>query len=450
MGNACVAPTLVAPLTVDRSPLTEFSLPLRFQIKKQLMKATALLRENFKVSLTAVKTNRLRTGLTILIIAIGIMSLVGILTAIDAIKGSIATSFNSMGANSFTIQKWGNNFQVMNKRIRRRTAPQITYQQAKEFRERFRIPAAVAINTWVSGAATVKYGSEQTDPSVGIEGTNEDYLLAEGLEINTGRNFTAYDIESAAFTAIIGNNIVNNLFKGKNPIDEYIIIGGNRYRVIGTFKSKGANFGGGIDRRVVIPVTNARSVFGSPNQAFYMEIVPLNPDHSEEAIVEAEGLFRLIRRLEPQDETDFTIERSDALVEMMMENITVAKLVGVIIGLITLLGAAVGLMNIMLVSVNERTREIGTRKAIGARASTIKQQFLFESIVIGQLGGLLGIILGIIIGNAVALLTGASFIIPWFWILVGVSLCFGVSIASGYIPAVRAARLDPIEALHYE
>jgi putative ABC transport system permease protein len=414
------------------------------------MKATALLRENFRVSLTAVRTNRLRTGLTILIIAIGIMSLVGILTAIDAIKNSITTSFTNMGANSFTIQRWGNNFQVMNKRIRRRTAAYITYQQASEFKERYHIPAAVGINTWVTGGATVKYGSEQTDPNIGIEASNEDYILTNGAEIDRGRNFTAHDIESAAFVAIIGNNIEKKLFNGKNPIDEHIIIGGNRYRVIGTFKSKRSSFGSGLDRRVLIPVSNARSAFGYPNQGFYLEIMPLDPDRSEEAIVEAEGLFRLIRRLEPQDETDFTIERSDALINMMMEFMGTATLAAIVIGLITLLGAAVGLMNIMLVSVSERTREIGTRKAIGARAGTIKQQFLFESIVIGQLGGLLGILLGIIIGNAVALLTGASFIIPWFWMLVGVSLCFGVSIASGYIPAVRAARLDPIEALHYE
>ncbi|MDR1405702.1 MAG: ABC transporter permease [Prevotellaceae bacterium] len=414
------------------------------------MKVTALLRENFKVSLTAVKTNRLRTGLTILIIAIGIMSLVGILTAIDAVKGSIATSFNSMGANSFTIRMRGNNFQVLTKRIRQRTASRITYHQAKEFKDRYLIPAAVAINTWVASGATVKYGSVQTDPSIGIEGSNEDYILSDGLEIGRGRNFTAYDIDNAAFVAIIGSDVEKTLFKGKNPVDEYIIIGGNRYRVIGTFKPKGSNFGGGFDRQVVIPVTNARSAFGSANQGFYLEIMPLNPDQTEEAIVEAEGLFRIIRRLEPQDETDFTIYRSDALVEMMMNFMGSATLVAVIIGLITLLGAAVGLMNIMLVSVNERTREIGTRKAIGARAATIKQQFLFESIVIGQLGGLLGVVLGMIIGNAVALLTGASFIVPWFWIFVGVSLCFGVSIASGYIPAVRASRLDPINALHYE
>jgi putative ABC transport system permease protein len=414
------------------------------------MKATALLRENIKVSLTAVRSNRLRTGLTILIIAIGIMSLVGILTAIDAIKSSITSNFNSMGANTFTIQSRGGSFQVLNRRVRSRSHSYISYQQAMEFKERYHIPAAVAVNTWVSNLATVKYNSEQTNPNVGIEGTNENYLLADGLEINLGRNFTSYDLENASFVAIIGHDVVTTLFKGKNPIGENIIIGGNRYRVVGTLKSKGSSFGGGIDLRVIIPVTNARAVFSRPNQNFYIEIMPLNPSQAEEAIVEAEGLFRLIRRLAPYDDSDFNIERSDAMVEMMLDFMRYATTAAAVIGLITLLGAAVGLMNIMLVSVNERTREIGTRKAIGARSATIKQQFLFESIVIGQLGGLLGIVFGIIVGNLIGLLTGASFIIPWVWMLMGVSLCFMVSIASGYIPAVRASRLDPIEALHYE
>ncbi|MDR2362223.1 MAG: ABC transporter permease [Prevotellaceae bacterium] len=414
------------------------------------MKAIALLRENFSVSLTAVRTNRLRTSLTILVIAIGIMSLVGILTAVDAIKGSITTSFNDMGANTFTIQSWGRNFQIMNKRIRKRSYSHITYQQAVAFKERYTIPASVAINTWVTSGATVKYLSERTNPNIGVEGTNEDYLMAEGLEINMGRNFTPYDIDNAAFVTIIGNDLVTTLFKGKNPVDKQVVLAGHHYRVIGTLKPKGSAFGGSADRRIIIPVSNARSVFGTPNQNFYMEINPLNPDHADVAIEEAEGLFRLIRRLSPYDETDFNIERSDAIAEMMLDFMGWATLVAAIIGLITLLGAAVGLMNIMLVSVNERTREIGTRKAIGARSRTIRQQFLFESIVIGQLGGLMGIVMGIIIGNVIAALIEASFVVPWLWMLLGVTLCFLVSIASGLIPAIRAARLDPIEALRYE
>ncbi len=410
----------------------------------------SLVRENFKVSLTAVKTNRLRSILTILIIAFGIMALVGILTAIDAIKGSVTENFSLMGANTFSIQSRGNNFQVMGKRVRTRSFDHISYRQAMDFKERYAFPAAVTIRTYLSGSGTIQAGGEKTNPNISLVGASEDYCITSGTEVDKGRMFSSREVETGDFVALIGADIVKTLFKTRNPIDEYVSVGGNRYRVIGIFKSKGSGFGGGPDRTMLIPVSNARSVFSRPNQNFVIEISPLRPEMLNTAIGEAESIFRLVRRLSPNMDSDFNIERSDSLAEMMLEFISYATIAAIAIGFITLLGAAIGLMNIMLVSVTERTREIGTRKAIGAKSDTIRQQFLFESIVIGQIGGLLGIVLGILAGNMISLFIHSPFIIPWLWILLGVSLCFLVSIASGYIPARRAAKLDPIEALRYE
>lgn len=415
------------------------------------MKQLALLRENFRISLISIRTNTLRTILTVLIIAVGITALVGILTAIDSLKSSISDTFKDMGANTFTIQSYGSNYQVMNKRVRKKSYSYISYRQAQELKEGYGIPANVAVEAWITGTATATANGLKTNPNVGLVGGDEGYLIANGVELDDGRMFSAFDMEIGNNVAIIGNELVKKLFPGKKSVlDEYVSVNGVRYRIIGTFKSKGNSFGGGVDRWVVVPVSNVRVNFSRPNQSFYINITPEDPAMMNEAIGEAESLFRQIRRLSPADESDFNIEQSDSIAQIMLEMMGSVTIAAFVISFITLLGAAVGLMNIMLVAVAERTREIGTRKAMGATSKTIKQQFLFESILIGQLGGLLGIVFGILVGNVLPIFAGGSFTVPWLWMLLGVAICFLVSIASGYIPATRAAALDPIEALRYE
>ena len=359
-----------------------------------------LMWENLIVSLRSIKSTRLRSSLTILIIAIGITSLVGILTATDSLKALMTENFGKMGANSFSVRSAFSEVDNAGRRPRVLNSRNISYAQARSFAK--------------------------------------------------GRNFSKQDIDSGSFTCLIGSGVETALFKGVNPVGKIISVGAARYEVIGTIANQGSSFGGGPDNQVWIPVSNARGVFLSDNSFYLINIIPKEGVNQERAIEAAEQLFRSIRRLSPLDASDFRVTKSDAFLEDIMQIMSYVTIAAFIIGIITLLGAAVGLMNIMLVSVKERTREIGTRKALGANSKTIKQQFLFESVVIGQIGGLMGILLGILIGNLTALIMKSPFVMPWIWMFMGVMVCLIVSVLSGYLPAVRASKLDPIEALRYE
>ena len=415
------------------------------------MRFGALLRENLRIALQSIRSNLLRTVLTVLIIAVGITALVGILTAIDAIKKSITEEFTFMGANTFTITSRGMRVQVGNERYRTKNHAYINYYQAKDFKEEFDFPATVSISAYATGTATVKYASNKSNPNVTVQGVDESYIYTAGHEIERGRNFSASDITDGLNVVLLGDGLINKLFdKGINPIQKEVSIGGGRYRVVGTLKKKGGAFGSAGDNICLLPFTNVRNYFSRPNMNFNVQIKIENSQLIDAAMGEAEGSFRTIRGLAPSDESDFNIEKSDNLVNILLKNISNISIAAIIIGIITLFGAAIGLMNIMLVSVTERTREIGVRKAIGATSSLVKQQFLIEAIVIGQIGGALGIILGILVGNVVSSLMNISFIIPWAWIILGSLLCFGVGIISGYYPAKKASRFDPIESLRYE
>ena len=409
-----------------------------------------LAKENLRISVRAIKSNRIRTILTICIIAFGIMALVGILTAIDAIKSSLTNQFTMMGANSFSITSWGMNIQLGNERHRAKNYSRISYKEAAEFKEKFDEPAWVSISFNASGMATLKYGTEETNPNIELTGIDENYLAVSGYEINTGRNFSADEIGLGRRLVILGNEVAGDLFPGDDdPVGQEISVAGLKFEIAGVMKSKGSSQMSS-DKVCFIPVTTARQYFSRPNMNFNITVMPFKALNLDLLTGEAEAVFRVIRNLDPRDESDFNITRSDNLVALLLKNIKYVTLAATLIGIVTLFGAAVGLMNIMLVSVSERTREIGVRKAIGAKPRTIKNQFLFESVLIGQLGGIFGIILGIMIGNIVSSLLKSSFIVPWLWVIMGVFVCFIVGIVSGYAPALKAAGIDPIEALRYE
>lgn len=414
------------------------------------MKRLALFIDNMSISLRAIRSNRTRAVLTMLIIAFGIMALVGILTAIDAIKGTLTNQFSMMGANTFTITSRGFRVVVGNNETRVRNHSYISYREAMEFKERFNEPALTSVSVMASSMTTVSYRTEETNPTVQLSGVDESYLDIAGYEIEMGRMFSPEEVASNRMLAVIGTDLQKDIFlKDEDPLDKIINVAGVKLKVIGVLKSKGASIISS-DNVCFMPVTTARQYFSRPNMSYSISVMPLRETSMDILLSEAEGLFRIVRGLDPRDETDFNISKSDQIADMLIENIKFVTLAATLIGFITLLGAAIGLMNIMLVSVTERTREIGVRKAMGAKTSVIKQQFLYESVLISQFGGILGIIFGLLIGNVISSALQSSFLIPWRWVLGGVGLCFIVGVVSGYFPALRAAKIDPIEALRYE
>ena len=408
--------------------------------------------EILSMAFQSIRTNMMRAVLTLLIIAFGIMALVGILTAIDAIAYSLNDNFSGLGANSFSIErKWG---EVKSNRggRRQKAGEQITYKQAMEFKERFQFPARVSVAFWATNSAAVKYNDAKTNPNIGFVGVDENYFSIKGLNITFGRNFSITEIESGTPKIVIGQDIVKQLFDNKpeKALNQIVVVANQRYRVIGVLESKGASMGNSSDRAVYAPLIDVKTIFGTENTEYELLVAVNNATDMEAAQSETTGLFRQIRGLRPGQPDDFELFTSDSLVAILKENTTNLRLATIAIGLMTLLGAAIGLMNIMLVSVTERTREIGIYKALGATSRSILTQFLTEAIVICQMGGLVGIFLGILVGNIVTPLLGGSFLIPWGWMLLGFALCMIVGVVSGFYPALKASKLDPIEALRYE
>ncbi|WP_295650547.1 ABC transporter permease [uncultured Mucilaginibacter sp.] len=405
-------------------------------------------RENVAVALQSIGGNRLRTALTALIIAIGIMALVGILTAVEGIKQWTSDAFSSMGANSFTIRNRGSGIKFGGGR--RRTYQSIKYEEADHFKKTFKVPALISVNTNASNGATAKFNDQKTNPNITVLGADENYLQTGGYKLAAGRNFSESELEHGANVVIIGDEIKTKLFKNQNPIDQILTIGANKFRIIGLTATKGASAGLGGDKVCIIPVFKAKQINTSSSPSYTISVMVSQASALDETSGEATALFRNIRRLPIGREDNFEITRSDSVQQQLSTQMSMMTAAGMLIGFITLLGASIGLMNIMLVSVTERTREIGIRKAIGATPGVIRKQFLIESIVICLIGGVVGIVLGMLIGNIIALQGNGAFVIPWTWITLAVVVCTVIGLGSGFYPANKASKLDPVEALRYE
>ncbi len=410
---------------------------------------TTILLENIRQALESIKSHLLRASLTVLIIAFGIMALVGILTAIDAIRLSITDNFARLGANSFSIRN--REMFVQPGSGPSRVFERISYDEAVAFKQQFDFPAYVSLQVFGTGSATARYRLQETNPNVRVIGSDENYLTTSGAELAAGRNFSQTELQYGADVVLLGHDVANRLFPGEtDPLGSIVSIAGSRYLVIGVLERQGTGFGFSEDLNCVVPYMTARQNFSRPNMNYTINVSTFEMETLDDAISEATGLFRIIRGVRIGDPTTFDIAKSDNIAQALIENIRFVTLAATVIGLITLAGAAIGLMNIMLVSVTERTQEIGIRKALGATRAVIKQQFLSEAVVICQLGGITGIVFGILAGNGISMLVGSPFIIPWLWVISGIALCFGVGVIAGYYPAAKASRLDPIESLRYE
>ncbi len=408
--------------------------------------------ENIKQGLGSVKAHATRAVITSSIIAIGIAALVGILTSISAMQIAVTKTFSKMGSQSFTIKNAGGvkRYGEVDDNTR------LTFDEAWEFQKRMEGKnSTVALSINADFAAKASFQSAETNPNVRVIGIDEDYLKTANYELGAGRTFTDNEVTRAVPVVVVGQEIVDKLFPGSDKmgraINQVIAVNGKPYRVVGSLQTKGSSMGmSGGDRVIFVPITRAKRDMKNMQDNCMINVAVDKVLDLDESMSEAYTLMRRIKRLKPGEDENFVIQQSTAMAKEALENIKMVSGVGTVIAIITLLGAAVSLMNIMLVSVTERTREIGLRKALGATAKQIKNQFLIEAVVICQIGGAGGILLGLIIGNLVGVALGAGFVAPWEWMLLAVVVCIVVGLGAGLYPASRASRLDPIEALRFD
>lgn len=411
----------------------------------------SLFRENIRIAFGSIKSQLLRTILTVLIIAIGITALVGILSAVNALENNLTGNFASMGSNTFNIQRYEFTAQRQSSSEAQKINPIISYQEVRAFEDSYKFPfTKTSVSFTGTSTAEVKFENKKTDPEVTVLGVNENYIQNSGLEISDGRELNYFDVLNNNNVCVIGSDLVKSVLSDVNPIDKTISIRGAKFKVIGVLKSKGSTFGNNQDLRVLIPMQKARSLFTQPNINYGLSVKVDNKDMLEGAQDDAILTFRNVRGLNPVEENNFGLERSDDLINRIADITQYLYLAAWIISIITITGSSIALMNILFVSVTERTREIGVRKALGAKKKTIATQFFMEAIIIGQLGGILGIFLGVGIGYLVATLAEFQFTTPWLAMFSAFTIAFIVAVIAGLLPAIKAAKLDPIESLRYE
>lgn len=405
--------------------------------------------ESILLALDSIRVNKLRAFLTLLSVAIGVFAIIGAGTLTSSLENTISGEMEKIGETTFWIQKMpnivtGNNW----RKYRKRKA--ITYSQIKAFKRRMTLTQQInAIGS--SSNKTIKYENESTNPDVTLIGTDEKYFPINAINVIKGRPIMEQDIDLHRNVAVIGNDVAVKLFTGTNPLNKKILIGNHSYTVIGQLETKGAILGQSKDNQVIIPITNFLKYYADRwEQSLTIAIKSENRDLLNSTIDEAIGTLRAIRKVKPWEENNFEVNTNESITEMFGGFVSFLSAVGWITGGFALIAAGVGIMNIMLVSVKERTREIGVRKAVGARKSWIMTQFIIETITLVQIGGLIGIVLGIAGAIALGSLLGIAAVFPVYWVIASIVICTLMGLSFGSYPAWKAANLNPIEALHYE
>ncbi len=408
------------------------------------------LREILALALASLRASTLRSALTMLGIAVGVFSVIGVMTVISGLRGSIESGLNVLGANSFQVTKFpAINFSDPRQRFANRR--DLEFAQSVRFRELMEADGLADVSLQLNrGGLRVTHLDRRTNPNVRLIGTDARFVFSFNYEIESGRNLDAGDIEFGRPVALLGADVASRVFPDSDPLGQSVRVDGRIYTVVGLLKSKGTSFGQSQDNFVAVPITQFLDVYGRARRSISINVQAPSQETFDDTVDRAIGVMRLVRGLEPEDPNDFEVFSNDSLIEAFNNIASVVAVAAFVISAIALVASGVGVMNIMLVSVTERTKEIGIRKSIGARKTDILTQFLLEAVVLSLCGGLAGVVVGVLGGNAASMFLNAGIVFPWAWAAAGVLVCGGIGVAFGLYPAWKAASLDPIEALRHE